>query len=176
MAHELFYTSAPKGLVPGSQGFCTVAATAGFPPSLMQKVEALSGYRAIYPPHDPQADLNPVMFGHVRLSAGGKNYHVLSRICAAGLDYTQRSNKFAHHIVLENHELTTGGPAWLLGQPGFMEQAWDGQVRTLPEGRPVPRGDGEVRICKAWEALTGDAGWAGVVAESLMADSERPVY
>jgi hypothetical protein len=176
MAHELFYTSAPKGLVPGSQGFCTVAATAGFPPSLMQKVEALSGYRALYPPHDPNADLNPVMFGHVRLSAGGKNYHVLSRICAAGLDYTQRSNKFAHHIVLENHELTTGGPAWLLGQPGFMEQTWDGQVRTLPEGRPVPRGDCEVRVCKAWEALTGDAGWAGVVAESLLTDPERPIY
>ena len=45
MAWELVYTSAPHGLAEGSRGFCTVAATAGMPASLIPRVEALSGYR-----------------------------------------------------------------------------------------------------------------------------------
>jgi hypothetical protein len=176
MTQELFYTSAPKGLRPGTRGFCTVAATQGLTPVLIEKLEALSGYRELFPPHDPRANRNPVAYSHVRLQIGGRPLHVLSRVCAAGLDYTERTNKFAHHVVVDSHELVAGGPAWLLAQPGFMEPAWDGSVRTLPAGRAVIHGNATPAICRAWQAATGDAGWAGVLAEALSISSERLVY
>ena len=105
MSQELIYTSAPRGLKPGSQGFCTVVSTTGIATSLIQRLEALSGYRHVYSPQDPNARLNPVLCSHLLLDVGGRPYHVLSRICDAGLDYTQRNNKFAHHVVLDRSEL-----------------------------------------------------------------------
>lgn len=176
MSHELYYTSAPKGLQPGSGGFCTVAATRGLPPLLVEKLESLSGYRPIFPPHDPQASRNPVVLAHYRVNVQGKNYDVMTRVCAAGLDHTQRTNKFAHHVVLEATELPSAGPAWLLRQPGFLESAWDGQVRQLPAGRTAPRGDSPPAICRTWQEWTGDAGWAGVLAETFLRDPQKPAY
>ena len=122
MAFELLYTSAPQGLQPGVSGFCTVAMTRGLPSALAEKLESLSAYRAIFAPSDPQAHLNPITHSHVRLQVAGRSYHVLSRIGPAGLDYSDRPNKFAHHLVLEPRELPAGGPAWLLLQPGVMRE------------------------------------------------------
>lgn len=176
MSQELFYTSAPRGLQPGSRGFCTVVATRGLSPALVEKLESLSGYRPLFPPHDARAGMNPVAFAHVRISAGGKTYTVVSRIGPAGLDYTERPNKFAHHVVLDPAELPAGGPAWLLRQPGFLEARWDGQVQVLAAGRATPRGDMAPEVCRSWQALTGDAGWGGVLAEAFQADPTRFVY
>src|SRR5438094_8638102 len=114
MSHELMYTSAPKGLFPGARGFCTVAATRGLAPPLVEKLEALSGYRPLFPPLDTRAPLNPVAYSHFRVTVGGRSYSVLSRVCAAGLDYSERTNTFAHHVILDGEELPRGGPAWLL--------------------------------------------------------------
>lgn len=176
MSHELFYTSAPRGLQPGSRGFCTVAMTQGLPGPVLEKLEQLSGYRALFPPHDPKAALNPVAHAHVRLTVGGRTIRVLSRVCAAGLDYTQRTNTFAHHVVLEPADLPPAGPAWLAARSGFLEAAWDGEVRLLPAGRTPPRGDAPPAPCRAWEEVTGDAGWAGVLVEAFLADPNRPAY
>jgi hypothetical protein len=76
--------------------------------------------------------------------------------------------------VVDNDERPEGGPAWLLAQPGFMDDHWDGQPRTLPAGRRVPRGTERLTPCPTWAAVTGDAGWAGVVAESWL--SNRTTY
>lgn len=176
MSHELFYTSAPKGLRPGSRGFCTVASTEGLPAHLAEQIESLSAYRPLFPPLDARGKLNPIVYSHLRLTAGSKTYHVLSRIGPAGLDYSQRSNKFAHHVILEPGELPAGGPAWLLAQPGFLEDQWNGEVRYLPAGRIPPQGDAAPSVCRHWKNLTGDAGWAGVLADSFEKDPLRQVY
>jgi len=176
MSHELFYTSAPKGLRPGSRGFCTVASTEGLPAHLAEQIESLSAYRPIFPPLDARAKLNPIVYSHLRITGGSKTYHVLSRIGPAGLDYSQRSNKFAHHVILEPGELPAGGPAWLLAQPGFLEDQWDGEVRYLAAGRIPPKGDTAPSVCRHWRDLTGDAGWAGVLADAFEKDPLRPIY
>jgi hypothetical protein len=150
--------------------------TRGLPAALAERLEALSGYRPLFPPHDPQAARNPVGHSHLRVTAGGKTLSVLSRVCAAGLDYTQRTNKFAHHVALEAAEQPAGGPAWLLAQPGFMETAWDGEVRLLGAGRTPPQGDSTPSPCRHWHQVTGDAGWAGVLAESFLNDPNRAIY
>ena len=165
MPQELIYTSAPRGLRPGSQGFCTVAMTAGMPLALADRLESLSGYRPVYPAGDPEAAANPVAFSHLRLAAGGSTVSVLSRIAFTGLDYTSRANKLAHHLVLAPGELPAGGPAWVMLQEGVMETGWAGEPRTLPAGRAIPMTDGPQPPCSAWAAATGDAGWAGAVAQ-----------
>jgi hypothetical protein len=146
------------------------------PRALGERLEGLSAYRIIFPPHDSRAPLNPVAFSHMQVTVGGTPFHVLSRVGFAGLDYTGRSNKLAHHVVLEPSELPRGGPAWLLDQPGFLQETWNGQVGLLTDRRDVPQGDIHPRICQAWQTVTGDAGWAGVVAESFLADPKKPVY
>jgi len=167
VSQELIYTSAPQGLKPGSRGFCTVVATAGMPKNLSERLESLSGYRHAFMGHEGQAAQNPVNFAHYRIPLGGRRYHVLSRICDAGLDYTQRTNKLAHHVALEPHEtaVAPGGPAWVLRQ-GLCVQRWDGKVETRPAGPQPAATDCPTRVCETWQRLAGDAGWAGVLAES----------
>jgi len=85
-------------------------------------------------------------------------------VADAGTDYTLRTNKFAHQLVLDATELPPAGPAWALRQPGMMETAWQGEPRILPAGRRPALADAPARPCDAWQALTGDAGWGGVLA------------
>ena len=99
---------------------------------------------------------------------------MLSRIAAAGLDYTQRANKLAHHVALEAGELVPAGPAALLTAPGVMTAEWTGEPRLLAERR-LPAVAAAAAICRAWQAASGDAGWGGVVAESAAGSAVRPV-
>jgi len=170
MSQELIYTSAPRGLKPGSHGFCTVVCTQNMPAGLVQRLESLSGYRHVFPLQDAKARLNPVLYSHLILNNAGRRSHVLSRICDAGLDHTQRTNKFAHHVVLDPRELPPGGPAWLLAQPGFMQTAWDGVPTKLPAGRRPPAGNSAAAVCRGWQQAAGDAGWGGALAETATAN------
>lgn len=168
MSHEILYTSAPQGLKPGSRGFCTVVSTAGMAKNLAERLESFSGYRHAFLAHEARADQNPINYAHYHTIIGGRKYHILSRIADAGLDYTQRSNKLAHHVALEPSETANapGGPAWVMAAKGFFLEQWDGQVRTLPTGREPTASDRPPQICDRWKQLTGDAGWGGVLAES----------
>src|SRR5262249_28743714 len=143
---------APRGLRSTDQGFCAVSVTQGIPPGLTAKLETLSGYRHLFAPSDPRAPSNPVLYSHLRVQVDGRTWQVLSRIADAGLDYSRRNNKFAHHVALERSELAAGGPAWLLAQPGFMEESWgERPPRVLPAGRAAPAGDTAARPCRRWE-------------------------
>jgi hypothetical protein len=176
VSQELIYTSAPKGLKPGSRGFSTVAMTSGLSSSWVDRLESLSGYQPIYPLGDANANHNPINFCHWRVTVAGKARSVLSRIAFAGADYSQRSNKFAHHIVLEAAEQTAAGPAWMMHQPGTMRSTWSSEPQLLPAGPKLPSGDRPAAVCSAWAAITGDAGWGGVLAESFINSPSKPAY
>ena len=169
--HELVYTSAPKGLKPGSQGFCTVACSAGMPPNLMMRLESLSGYRPLVPPGQHAAGgipagASPVVRSHLVVRVGGTDWHVLSRIADAGIDYTQRANKIAHHIAFEPSELPPVGPAALLACESRFFCSWDGEPKLIMKPAPFPQLESQPQICKSWGSVTGDAGWGGVLAET----------
>lgn len=176
MSHELIYTSVPRGLRAGASGFCTVAMTAGMSDAMAERLEMLSGYRPVFALGDPQAASNPIVWAHWRVTIGDRARSVLSRVAFAGADYSQRSNKFSHHVMLDAGEQPPGGPAWVLRQVGMMESAWPGDPRILPAGRAIPVGDRPASICKTWQALTGDAGWAGVLADAFRSDPAKPAY
>ncbi len=169
MSQELLYTSAPEGLNPADQGFCTVSCTQGMPRNLKEFLEGLSGYRqADQPPH-------PVNYSHLMHTLGGKRYQILSRVGDYGMDYSGRTNKLAHHVALTLDELPASGPAALL-DAGVCQTRWDGQTRWEPHGPVLPMAEFYQGPSRHWEALTGDAGWAGVLAESAADASNRPMY
>src|SRR5690606_12308140 len=90
-------------------------------------------------------------------------------------DYSGRTNKLAHHVALTTDELPASGPAALLGTSLFLS-AWDGQTRSVPRGPALPPAAASQGPCRTWEALTGDAGWAGLLAEASADGSNRPMY
>ena len=176
MSLELLYTSATAGLRPGTRGFCTVLHTGGTPANLVSRLEGLSGYRHVYAPQSESAGRNPVRYSHLRFAVGGQHVSVVSRVAAYGVDYSGRTNKLAHHVVPEPHELPAAGPAWLLSQQGLMRTEWNGETQTPISGPPIPAGDVEPAICQRWESLAGDAGWGGVVAEAFSNVRAKPLW
>ena len=172
---ELLYTSVPRGLKPGSRGFSTVLSTQGMVAPLAAALEALSGYRPVFPIGHARVAENPVVYSHLKLQVAGKAWYVLSRVADYGLDYSQRTNKLAHHLVLDKSELPAAGPASLLRASGIMRESWEGEPKIVP---PKPMSKHPIApsgMCQAWKEMTGDAGWAGVLAESFLKDASRPV-
>ena len=176
MSQEIIYTSAQKGLRSGSFGFCTVCSTAGMEPNMADFLEGISAYPHPYKPPDPKTNDNPVNYSHIIWTIGGQRFHVLSRVCDAGLDYTGRTNLLAHHVALTRREAeaAAGGPAWVLSDDNFTVSQWDGQLKTLPGRRPR-MDDSNLEVCRHWQQAAGDAGYAGVLAESCLEKAGRPV-
>jgi hypothetical protein len=177
MSHAIYYTSAPEGIKRGTTGFCTVAATDNIPKPLWDRLETLSAYRHQFAAGAGGDQPNPVSFAHWILNIAGKTHHVLSRVCDSGVDHTQRTNAFAHHLVLDRAEIEAapGGPAWMLQQPGVMAHAWDGRVGSM-HPMHLPIGDAVASlVCHAWAAATGDAGWGGHLADLFAKAPTRPV-
>ena len=175
MNAELLYTSAPQGLKQGSRGFCTVLSTVGMPLNIATKLESLSGYRHLHPSGTPDAAKNPVNHSHLKLTVGGRTLSVISRISDYGLDYSQRTNKLAHHVVVDS-PMPTCGPAALLGDPSVIRSEWDGNCVNIPAPPTFPALSVEPAVCRAWESIAGDAGWAGVVANAWLNNASKPIF
>jgi hypothetical protein len=177
MILEHVFTSLPKGLNPGSRGFSTAAATQGMSPPLVQLSESLSGYTHIFPLQSPDYVKNPVAFSHYRLTVGGKSYHVLSRVAALPADYSGRTNKIAHHLLVPPSDTTPAGPAAELSVPGRFLSNWTEEPRYLPEGR-VSMAERPAPSCAAaaWRQAAGDAGWAGVLARHWLSRPDGAAY
>ncbi|NOY80010.1 MAG: hypothetical protein GXP31_03290 [Kiritimatiellaeota bacterium] len=176
MASELIYTSAPRGVRPGTSGFCTVAYTRGMSASTVRLLESLSAYKHLYAAHDPRAARNPVVYSHYRYTISGRSLHILSRISAAAADHTNRSNTIAHHLVVSPTERPDGGPAWLALQPGVFVESWDREPERLEGPKPLPRGDAGSTVARTWHAAAGDAGWAGVLAYAFLRRPSDPAF
>jgi len=171
MIRELISTSAPRCLN-GNAGFGVVAQTSGMAHNVSQAVGALSGYTHVAPPGSPQ---NPVVYMHAVRKTGGVQRHIVSRVADCGNDYSGRSNRIAHHWIIEENALRNlpGGPSVLIAQnikefrSNWNEKPAEWQPKTLSAPNVAPG------ICNTWKRLTGDAGWGGVVAEH--AEKGNPV-
>ena len=169
MIQELISTSAPRCLN-GNAGFGIVAQTMGMAPNVSLAVNALSGYAHVAAPGSGK---NPVVYLHATRRTGGMLRHIVSRIADCGNDYSGRSNRIAHHWIIEEGDARSlpGGPADLTMQDIFRTH-WDEKPAELSP-RSLPSADVPPAKCVLWEQMTGDAGWGGVVAEK--AEKGNPI-
>lgn len=177
MPRQLIYTSAPRGLVPGQSGYCTVARSRDLREALIPRLEKLSYYS-----HDD--DPNAVICGYRILEVRGARYHVLTRIVAAGLDFTKRRKFLAHHLVFEPEELrqTQLSPAGIFLGADHWKNSWDGPPDWLEDpsvdhakiAPPAPRvGTGGFELLPqdgAW--IRADSKFRDGVSELLVLDEE----
>mgnify|MGYP006928165998 CR=1 FL=1 len=175
MVQEIIYTSAQAGLKKGSRGFCTVVSTAGMGANLAERLESMSGYRHAFALHDPNVGLNPINYAHVITRLAGQKLNVLSRVADAGQDYSGRTNKLAHHIVIDDLTALPSGPARVLADDTAFVRDWDGTVATRPPRNLVNPKTPETIQLSAWKTAAGDEGWAGFVAEKLL-KSRAPIH
>ncbi|MDR3199744.1 MAG: hypothetical protein LBU34_17905 [Planctomycetaceae bacterium] len=112
MIQEQISTSSPKCL-DGNSGFGIVAQTSGMAPNVAREVSMLSGYTHQFAAGDSR---NPVTFLHVVRRTGGTNRHIVSRVADCGNDYSGRTNRIAHHWIIEESDLSglSCGPAAIL--------------------------------------------------------------
>lgn len=178
MAQELIFTSVPKGLKAGSDGYCTVAYTNGMPVNLIKILESFSDYSFLNL-DSKDLKLSPVSFRHYRQTLGTQNYNILSRVAYSGFDYTKRSNKLAYHVVLNTDERCLGGPAWMSWQqerPLFKTE-WNEEPALIDHEKSVPQGSDELDGgLETWKDLAEDAGWAGKLVEQYLENPTKPSY
>ena len=130
MPLQLIFTSASQGLTPGRSGYCTVARHRAIPDRLAQLLESVGT------PHErPEGET----FTLRMLEAGDKNWCVLSRFVARGLDYTQRDNRLAHHLIFSLEEAAIlPPPAAIAGRWKGWRDEWSGAPTWLEgEDRPL---------------------------------------
>ena len=144
MPLQLIFTSAPRGLVAGRSGFCTVARHASLSERLTQQLEALGT------PHDASEGET---FTFRRLEAGSQTWYVLSRFVARGLDYSQRDNRLAHHVVFTAEE------AAVLPPPAAVALRWNDWKDTWSEEPTWLKEDPRPLPLASHPVLTPAAGW-----------------
>lgn len=173
MNFELVYTSAARGIVAGSKGYCTVAFTEGMPANYVRLAESLSGYVK-----GESSEICPVAFSHHRFVLGGQRLSVLSRVTRADYaDYTGRKPTIAHHMVLERSgPMEHGSPAQAMQSPGLFISEWHDEPRLIREAKRVPIMEIDHFHADQWEKTCGDAGWAGVLAHYFHESSDKPVF
>lgn len=151
MAHQLIFSSAPRGYHPGASGYCTVAQSENMRSGLIHLLEQASVYA-----HRTSAP-HPEIYSYRTVVLTGTAYRVISRILAAGLDFTGRTNFIAHHLVFESGEsLGSNSPAEILLYWNDWKDRWDGEPETLPNISTiqVPK---LFPPAKNWQNLMGDS-------------------
>lgn len=169
MAWQLIYTSAPRGLLSGQSGFCTVARSADLREALAQRLEQISSYHYLRVAEAATANRNPTVHAFRILDLRGSKYYVLTRIVPCGLDFTARTNHLAHHLVFQPGELAQlPNPAAILRNWTGWLSAWQGDPRILPDAA-LDSFAAPAKPClpaQTWLRVTGDAGRAAGLLES----------
>jgi hypothetical protein len=157
MPQQLIYTSAPRGIVAGRSGHCTVARSATMREALMLQLEKFCYYQHLSLSGGQERPIFTCRIVDIR----GSRFHVLSRIQDSGLDFTGRTNFIAHHLVFTPEEIGrfptsavilrdwTGWVRSWTNEPQLLEnEDWSG-LAALASTTNVP--------AQTWQRVTGDA-------------------
>lgn len=170
MALELAYTSAARGLFPGTTGFCTVGMTEGMPKPLVEFLESLSNnYREL---GDGRAE--PVAISFVKGRAAGSIVRVLSRNVAAPKDYTGRTNNFAQHAIVDAHDRQAADNPATACVSGLFATNWDGVVGMFPMRKLPP--SNSAATGRHWQRVAGDALWANALTDVWLGSESATLY
>jgi len=157
MPQQHIYTSAPRGIVAGRSGHCTVARSAAMREALMLQLEKFSYYQHLSLSGGRERPIYSARIVDIR----GTRYHVLSRIQDAGLDFTGRTNFIAHHLVFTPDEIRQfPSPPVILGHwPGW-QKSWAKEPQLLEneDWTELAALAGKTSIpALTWQKVTGDS-------------------
>jgi GTPase-associated protein 1, N-terminal domain type 2 len=157
MPQQLIYTSAPRGVVAGRSGHCTVARSAAMREALMLQLEKLSYYQHLSLSGGRERPIHCCRLLDIR----GSRYHVLTRIQDAGLDFTGRTNFVAHHLVFAPEEVRQfASPPVILGAWSGWVNSWNKEPELFnnEDWSSLAALSGGVRVpAVLWQQVTGDA-------------------
>lgn len=157
MPQQLIYTSAPRGLVAGRSGYCTVARSDNMREPLMLQLEKFCYYQHLSLTGGQERPIFTCRIVDIR----GTRFHVLSRLQDAGLDFTGRTNFIAHHLVFTPEEIRQfpAPPVILRAWPGWLK-SWTQEPQLLENedwaGLTALAGKSNVPAL-AWQRVTGGA-------------------
>jgi hypothetical protein len=169
MAQQLIFTSTPQGLEPGRSGYCTVARHKDLRQRLVRELERLSVYDFGQQIGGNRVDISV----YRKIALGSEEFFVLTKICDAGMDYTNRTNYLAHHLILDGFEIATcPSPAEIFLNWNGWKRKWEEGPRYLTPGEEVTltgfKSTGLVP-CKNWLSFTNDPGNASsLVSQSMV--------
>lgn len=169
MASEAVITSVPRGIKLGRTGFQVVMRTAGLSDNALSSLEQLAGYRHVFPQGSGR---NPVIYSYRLVRGPACELRVLCRTVDAGNDFSSRSNKLAHLLVIDAGEanvLRDSSPAAVLSAiDGRLIQVWQGGPEERLSTFDLPAVPTQAHACVRWRDVMGDAGWGGLVAQRAM--------
>jgi len=157
MPQQLIYTSAPRGIVAGRSGHCTVARSASMREALMLQLEKFCYYQHLSLSGGQERPIFSCRIVDIR----GTRFHVLSRIQDAGLDFTGRTNFIAHHLVFTPEEIRQfpTPPIILHDWPGWVK-LWTKEPKLLEneDWAALTALAGKTNVpAQTWQRVTGDA-------------------
>ena len=157
MPQQLIYTSAPRGLVAGRSGHCTVARSAAMREALVLQLEKLSYYQHLSLSGGKDRPIYACRVTDIR----GTRFHVLTRIQDAGLDFTGRTNFLAHHLIFTPEEIRR------FSSPPIVFRDWTGwlgtwskepQMLETEDWSRLPSATATTSVpAKTWQQVSGDA-------------------
>jgi len=157
MPQQLIYTSAPRGIVAGRSGHCTVARSASMREALMLQLEKFCYYQHLSLSGGQERPIFACRIVDIR----GTRFHVLSRIQDAGLDFTGRTNFIVHHLVFTPEEIRqfSTPPVILRDWPGWVK-SWTKEPQLLEneDWAELTALAGKTNVpAQTWQRVTGDA-------------------
>ncbi len=139
----------------GRTGFSTVARSRNMPEKLASAVERCGVY-----------DIGVgEIFSHRIIQYAGENWHILTRMKDAGVDYTNRNNYIAHHIVLSNSEVAgLANPAEILAQWSGWVSEWKREPALIGDVEGLSTIKTKNKLpAKMWEAHFGNPSKAALL-------------
>ena len=111
---QLIFTSTPIGLEPGRSGYCTVARSQNLSKKEIREIEKLSVLDYSISKSSP-----PKVHSFRTVQTINSFFYLLSRIKSCGIDYSNRTNYIAHHLIVEPESIK------LLPSPSEIFQFWE---------------------------------------------------
>ncbi|MBO5307907.1 MAG: hypothetical protein J6C40_07890 [Lentisphaeria bacterium] len=146
----------------------TVSSTIDIPEELCRELEKISCFST------PGIACDPVVLSSMKLLCGNEEYPFLSHVSPS----TDGEERVAHHLVFRNTkelEMCPGMAPGVLRCDNFCVD-WELLPEKLPLRMHLKARKRLGHRAYLWEALLGDAGWAGVVAERFLAHPDKPLY
>ena len=153
---QLIFTSTPIGLEPGRSGYCTVARSQDLSKKEIREIEKLSVLDYSISKSSP-----PKVYSFRTIQTKSSFYYLLSRIKSCGVDYSNRTNYIAHHLIIEPESIKDlPSPSEIFQYWEGWKDNWDGNPKYLHDdlfselSKLKPENQ---TSCNSWQVWTGDS-------------------